>query len=86
METGVQILGLEKDRVLFRKDGEEKMVEADLIVGAFGWKKKEFSLAFTEAFADRVETIGDAVQPGRISEAVKQAFYAAMTLKEGNDV
>ena len=86
VETGVQILGLEKDRVLFRKDGEEKMVEADLIVGAFGWKKKEFSPAFTKAFADRVETIGDAVQPGRISEAVKQAFYAAMTLKEDNDV
>ncbi len=39
-----------------------------------------------ENFAEKIVVIGDARRPGRISEAVKDAFHAAMTLKEDNDV
>lgn len=42
--------------------------------------------AIPASFTKKVIVIGDAKKPGRISEAVNDAFHAAMTLKEGNDV
>lgn len=61
-----------------------------MIVLAQGWKPGQpFSgeeKAIPESFTEKIVIIGDAEKPGRISEAVNDAFHAAMTLKEGNDV
>ena len=60
------------------QDGEEKSIPADMVVIASGWKPANFT--------EIGHTIGDAKKPGRISEAVQDAFHTAITLKEGNDV
>lgn len=78
METKVEVKHIKKGQVIYVQDGEEKKIFADMIVVASGWKQGDFT--------ETNNSIGDARKPGRISEAVKDAFYAAITLKEGNDV
>ena len=39
-----------------------------------------------DELGERLTVIGDAVRPGRITDAVKDAFAAAMNLEEGNYV
>ena len=80
--TNTEVKRLESDAVIYRQDGEEKTAPADMIVLAQGWKPG----MLPESFTDKIIVIGDARKPGRISEAVSDAFHAAMILKEGNDV
>ena len=44
------------------------------------------SAFFKDEMGDRAVLIGDARRPGRITDAVKDAFTAAMNLEEGNYV
>lgn len=90
VETKAEVKRLEAGQVIYRQEGEEKTAPADMIVLAQGWKPGQpFSgeeKAIPESFTEKIVIIGDAEKPGRISEAVNDAFHAAMTLKEGNDV
>lgn len=87
--TDTEVERLEGDKVIYRQEGEEKIAPADMIVVAQGFLSGLPSGCMEEipeSFMEKVVIIGDAKKPGRISEAVNDAFHAAMTLKEGNDV
>ncbi|MDO4554856.1 MAG: FAD-dependent oxidoreductase [Lachnospiraceae bacterium] len=83
VETDVSVKQILKDRIIYRAGEEEKSIPADLVVLSEGWEKnQEFHFDETDPLekelADRITVIGDAKRPGRISEAVNDAFGAAM--------
>ncbi|MBQ9156132.1 MAG: FAD-dependent oxidoreductase [Eubacterium sp.] len=75
--TGAEIKAVKKDRIIYMSGKEEQEIACDLVVIARGWKAGETFLRLMEDFPGQVERIGDAKRPGRISEAVKDAFEAA---------
>ena len=79
-EAAVRRLG--KDRVIYEAGGNRLEIPADMIVIGEGWQKDDRLFFELSEFAEQVEIIGDARRPGRIAEAVKDAFAAAMDKKE----
>lgn len=73
---------MEKHQVIYQVGGKKLALPADMIVVGEGWQKNDGLLSELSAFAAQVEIIGDARRPGRIAEAVKDAFAAAMDKKE----
>ena len=65
--------------MLYLADGKEMALPIDTIVIGEGWQENHRLLSHLPEFAGRVEIIGDAKRPGRIAEAVKDAFAAAMS-------
>lgn len=84
--SGVVILGIGKDRVTYLEEGKEKTVSADMIIVSGGWQKNTEFDPLTDEMVDKITVIGDARRPGRITDAVKDAFTAAMKSEEDNYV
>lgn len=74
-----KIRRMEKDQVVYQTDGKEMTIRTDMIVIGEGWQKNDKLLSELSEFAEQVEIIGDAKRPGRIAEAVRDAFEAAMS-------
>lgn len=81
-----EIRKIAEDRILYLEGGSERYIPADLVIDARGYQARSKAPPQSEDTAKKILTIGDARRPGRISEAVEDAFRAAITLKEGNDV
>lgn len=84
--SGVKILGIGTDRVIYLEEGQEKSVRADSVIVSEGWQSNMEAAVLKDEMGDRITVIGDARRPGRITDAVKDAFTAAMNLEEGNYV
>lgn len=80
--TEAEVRRMEKHQVIYQVGGKKLALPADMIVVGEGWQKNDGLLSELSAFAAQVEIIGDARRPGRIAEAVKDAFAAAMDKKE----
>lgn len=78
VETEVQIKLIEKNRIVYMVGEEEKVIPCDMVVVSEGWKKNHDLFYDLREFEERIECIGDAKRPGRISEAVGDAFRAAI--------
>ena len=77
--TEAKLRRMEKHQVLYLADGKEMALPIDTIVIGEWWQENHRLLSHLPEFAGRVEIIGDAKRPGRIAEAVKDAFAAAMS-------
>lgn len=84
--SGVKILCIGTDRVTYLEEGKEKSVRADTVIVSEGWQSNTEFACLKDETGDRLTVIGDARRPGRITDAVKDAFTAAMNLEEGNYV
>lgn len=74
-----KIRRMEKHQVVYLAKEQEMAIPADTIVIGEGWQKNDRLLSGLSEFAEQVEIIGDAKRPGRIAEAVGDAFAAAMS-------
>lgn len=86
METETKVKEIQDNQIICVKEGKEKRIPADVVIIAEGWKSRKLNCSSEESFTGKMETIGDARHPGRIAEAIKDAFCVAGILKEGNDV
>lgn len=84
--SGVKILCIGTDRVTYLEEGQEKTVRTDMVIVSEGWHGNMQFASLKDELGERLTVIGDAVRPGRIADAVKDAFAAAMNLEEGNYV
>ncbi len=69
--------------VIYQQDGETKTIPADLVILAQNWKSSSLATHlqhWPEELRQRVEIIGDAKAPGRITQAVRTAVNAAVDL------
>ena len=57
-----------------------------MVIVSEGWHGNMQAASLKDELGERLTVIGDAVRPGRITDAVKDAFAAAMNLEEGNYV
>lgn len=72
------VTAIERDAVRYTVDGEPQSIAADSVILCEGYRKNE-TFIFEDGVGDgRITTIGDAKRPGRISEAVADAFAAAI--------
>lgn len=91
VETEVKIKRIGRYKVTCLIDEREKEIPADLVILGEGWEKNLYftdqlakemeeeteSVFESEKFVDKIQIIGDAKRPGRISEAVDDAYRAA---------
>jgi 2,4-dienoyl-CoA reductase-like NADH-dependent reductase (Old Yellow Enzyme family)/thioredoxin reductase len=61
-------------------NGEEKFIEADTILYALGMKATPFDELKTIAGDLPVDIIGDAIKPGRVDQAIRSAYLAAINI------
>lgn len=86
METETTVKEIRDNQIICDKEGREIEIPADVVIIAEGWKSRKVNYSSEENFTGKMETIGDARRPGRIAEAIKDAFCVAGILKEVNDV
>lgn len=84
--SGIKILSIGTDRVTYLEEGQKKTVRADRVIVSQGWQRNMEAAFLKDEMGNRLTVIGDARMPGRIADAVKDAFTAAMNLEEGNYV
>ncbi|MCI8576542.1 MAG: FAD-dependent oxidoreductase [Lachnospiraceae bacterium] len=70
-----------RGRIVYRTGDVRKEIPCDLMVICQGWKANEDFDSMKAEYTDRLVLIGDARRPGRITEAVKDAFTAAIMLQ-----
>ncbi len=78
--TGARCVNLSEVTASYFKDGEERSVMADKVILAAGMKAR---IAEADAFMGRTEAfreIGDCVRARTVEWAVKEGYYAALTL------
>lgn len=78
IETEARIQLIEKHQVTYMTGEEKKVIPADMVVISEGWEKNQDLIFESEEYGGKVQIIGDAKRPGRISEAVDDAFRAAI--------
>ena len=63
-------------------DGERKVVPADVIVSAFGQgRNMELAKAIQWKYPKITTVIGDCNKPSKAGNAIREGFYAAMSLQ-----
>lgn len=72
METNCEVLSIEENRVTFKKEGGIYSIEVDNVVNALGFKSNDSFKGY--------QVIGDARQPGRILQAIKEGFYKGINV------
>lgn len=68
-------------RMIYQAGGARKEIPCDLVIISQGWKENKDFDGLKELYGDRLVLIGDARRPGRITEAVKDAFILANDLE-----
>ena len=76
------VTGISDEGVLVEAEGAKKVIPADVIIGAFGRKP---DLAYPDAirykYPEKTVVIGDCQKPGKVGNAIREGFYAAMSLQ-----
>ena len=81
MMAGTTVSRMEKGKVFIVKDGGEGVVDdIDTVVWATGFKPNEKARALFQNAAERVEFIGDCLQPANIERAVHMAYHLVFSL------
>lgn len=75
--TDADIQRIKKDKIIYAVQGEKCELPCDLAVIAQGFRADSEYCELIAAFPGKILCIGDAKRPGRISEAVKDAYEAA---------
>ena len=79
---GARCLGFEKDGVKLEKDGQESFIPADTCVFSMGMKPHTAVVEKLRALAGDipVKLVGDCLQVGKMGDAVRGGYMAAMEI------
>ena len=86
LRSGVRITRVEEDAVIIETETGSESIPADTIIIAVGSQSVNDLAGDVKTVGTQVVTIGDAKEPRRITDAVREGFDTAMTfsvLKEG---
>jgi len=80
--TGHKVLSFEENGVKAETtDGKEVLIEADTIIHAFGMSSNTDLIdQLKETYYHKTKQVGDSVSIGKVGEAVRSGFYAAVTI------
>lgn len=81
IQTGARVKQLKKDSVVFEtSDGTEKIIPAETIVSAFGYRSYNPIESIAKEYAKDVIVIGGAVIAGSALTAIKEGYEAGIRL------
>ncbi len=80
VNTEAKVISIKDGLITFEKDGEEKKEQFDTVVLAAGSKSVKKLSTEVEKLDIPFTTIGDAVQPGKINDAIHGGFLAALKI------
>ncbi|KAB7672994.1 NAD(P)/FAD-dependent oxidoreductase [Bacillus sp. B1-b2] len=80
--TNHKVLAFEDNGVMVEtKEGEQQLIKADTIINAFGMKPNTRVVdEISRLYPLKTRCIGDGVSIGKVGQAVRTGFYAAMSL------
>lgn len=80
--TSTKVVGVTNEGVEVEHDGAKRIVPADVVVAAFGRARNlELADAIENAYPTKTTIIGDCMKPAKAGPAIREGFYAAMSLK-----
>lgn len=80
--TSTKVIGITDEGVEVEHEGEKRVIPADVIVAAFGRSRNlELADAIQNAYPTKTTIIGDCMKPAKAGNAIREGFYAAMSLK-----
>ena len=80
--TSTRVVGITDEGVEVEHEGAKRVVPADVIVSAFGRSRNlELADAIQNAYPTKTTIIGDCMKPAKAGSAIREGFYAAMSLK-----
>ena len=80
--TGTKVVAMDETGLMVEKeDGTQEHIPADTIISAFGMKANMQTVDTIKGkYHIKTRVIGDSNKLGKIGEAVRDGFYAAMSL------
>ena len=80
--TSTKVIGITDEGVEVEHEGEKRVIPADVIVAAFGrGRSLELADAVQNEYPTKTVIIGDCMKPAKAGSAIREGFYAAMSLK-----
>ena len=80
--TSTTVIGITDEGVKVEHEGEKRVITADVIVAAFGrGRSLELADAVQNEYPTKTVIIGDCMKPAKAGSAIREGFYAAMSLK-----
>ena len=80
--TSTKVIGITDEGVEVEHEGEKRVIPADVIVAAFGrGRSLELADAVQNEHPTKTVIIGDCMKPAKAGSAIREGFYAAMSLK-----
>ena len=80
--TSTKVVGVTDEGVEVEHEGARSVVPADVVVAAFGRARNlELADAVQKAYPTKTTIIGDCMKPAKAGPAIREGFYAAMSLK-----
>lgn len=80
--TSTKVIGITGEGVEVEHEGEKRVIPADVIVAAFGrGRSLELADAVQNEYPTKTVIIGDCMKPAKAGNAIREGFYAAMSLK-----
>ena len=80
--TSTKVIGITDEGVEVEHEGEKRVIPADVIVAAFGrGRSLELADAVQNEYPTKTVIIGDCMKPTKAGNAIREGFYAAMSLK-----
>lgn len=80
--TSTKVVGITDEGVEVEHEGEKRVIPADVIVAAFGRGRcLELADAVQNEYPTKTVIIGDCMKPAKAGSAIREGFYAAMSLK-----
>ena len=80
--TSTKVVGITDEGVEVEHEGEKRVIPADVIVAAFGrGRSLELADAVQNEYPTKTVIIGDCMKPAKAGSAIREGFYAAMSLK-----
>ena len=80
--TNTKVIAIKENSLVVEKaDGSQETLKADTIISAFGMKPDRTTVEKIKAnYHTKTRVIGDSNKLGKIGEAIRDGFYAAMSL------
>ncbi len=80
--VNTKVVGMNDEGVVVESGGEQKVLPADVVVGAFGRARNlDYPNAIRYKYPTKTVVIGDCEKPGKAGGAIRDGFYAAMGLQ-----
>lgn len=81
--TDTRVVGVNDEGVQVETQDGIRVLPADVVVGAFG-RKRNMGLAdaVLHAYPTKTTIIGDCMEPAKAGNAIREGFYAAMSLQD----